>query len=222
MLKEKQLMKDVFEKQLLQSKLEIQEQTFNFISQEIHDNVGQILSFAKVQLNIMDLQQEMDKSILKEVKDSVSKAMTELRDIARSLSSEKSQSFNLLQSIEEEVNRINRSGILKATINVNGSGKLIKNQHKIILFRLIQESMQNILKHAKASELEVLIEDGKEQSIIMINDNGIGFDVKTELSKNSGLGLKSIINRAALIGGEATIQSTQSKGTAISIIIPYA
>lgn len=220
-LKEKQAMKDLFEKQLLQSKLEIQEQTFNFISQEIHDNVGQVLSLAKVQLNIMDQQQEVDKSILKEVKISISKAMTELRDIAKSLSREKMQSFDLLEAITDEVKRLNSTGSIKATMTVKAYSRHLIEQYKLILFRLIQESMQNILKHAKASEIEISIDINFEKSIIVISDNGIGFDVEAELKMQSGLGLKNMINRAHLIGSKVDVQSTCQYGTTITIILPY-
>ena len=85
MSKEKQLMRATFEKQLLESKLEIQEQTFDMISQEIHDNVGQILSLAKVQLGILEQRQDVDGELLGNVKESISQAMTELRDIADEL-----------------------------------------------------------------------------------------------------------------------------------------
>ena len=78
-----------FNQQLLQSQLEMQEQTFNIISTEIHDNVGQILSLAKVQLNIIDQGEMLDRSLLADAKESVSKAMIDLRDIAKSLNSER-------------------------------------------------------------------------------------------------------------------------------------
>src|SRR6201985_73147 len=70
-IRERELMKTVFNDQLLQSRLEMQEQTFNAISQEIHDNVGQILSLAKVQLNIIDQGETLNKALLADAKDSV-------------------------------------------------------------------------------------------------------------------------------------------------------
>ncbi|MFX7870642.1 histidine kinase dimerization/phosphoacceptor domain-containing protein, partial [Acinetobacter baumannii] len=78
-----------FEKQTLQSQLEIQEQTFNIISQEIHDNVGQILSLAKVQMNILEEQLVNPPAILKDTKENISRAMNDLRDIAKGLSTER-------------------------------------------------------------------------------------------------------------------------------------
>ncbi len=110
MSKETQLMRATFDKQLLESKLEIQEQTFDMISQEIHDNVGQILSLAKVQLGIMEQKQTVDGELLGNVKESISLAMTELRDIAKSLSSQRVQQVSLQESISQEIRRINRSG----------------------------------------------------------------------------------------------------------------
>jgi len=222
MLLEQHQMKATFERQILESKLEIQEQTFNFISQEIHDNVGQLLSLAKVQLNIMDQQQEMDRSLLTEAKDGISKAMMELRDIAKSLSSERIQSFDLGKSITEEINRINRSGLVKAYASINGSSNAVKDHNKLILFRIIQESIQNILKHSGATEINVQMENNGEQSHITISDNGTGFDVEKELSGESGLGLKNIMQRAELIGGNASISSKSQQGTIIRIIIPHA
>jgi len=103
MSKEKQLMRATFDKQLLESKLEIQEQTFEMISQEIHDNVGQILSLAKVQLGIMEQKQSVE--TVSSVKESISLAMTELRDIAKSLSSSRVQQVSLPESIGQEIRR---------------------------------------------------------------------------------------------------------------------
>src|SRR5450755_4529216 len=125
MSKEKQLMRATFDKQLLQSKLEIQEQTFDMISQEIHDNVGQILSLAKVQLGIMEQKQSVDGELLSNVKESISLAMTELRDIAKSLSSERLQKLSLQDSIAQEIRRINRSGFIKVSSDVQGVEKKV-------------------------------------------------------------------------------------------------
>jgi two-component system, NarL family, sensor kinase len=221
-LKEQQLMKDAFEKQILQSRIEMQEQTLNFISQEIHDNVGQLLSLAKVQLNIMEQQEETEKPILKDAKDNIGKAMTELRDIARSLNSERIQSFNFTDALTDEINRINRGSRLKASVDFSGPCDRFKDQHKLILFRLIQESLQNILKHAKATQLQVHVCDDTDEFSIVIKDNGVGFDANAELNGNKGLGLKNITGRAALLGGRASIESAAGHGTTISITIPHA
>jgi two-component system NarL family sensor kinase len=221
MSKEKQLMRATFEKQLLESKLEIQEQTFGMISQEIHDNVGQILSLAKVQLGIMEQKQSVDGDLLGNVKENISLAMTELRDIAKSLSSERLQQLSLQDSISQEIRRINRSGIIKVSSDVQGIEKNIPDQHKLIAFRIVQEGLQNIIKHAGASDVKVSIRYLEDCMFITIFDNGIGFDPETELKKKDGLGLQNILRRATLVGGKADIMSKPGEGTTLQIQMTY-
>jgi two-component system, NarL family, sensor kinase len=221
MSKEKQLMRATFDKQLLESKLEIQEQTFDIISQEIHDNVGQILSLAKIQLGIMEQKQVVDGELLGNVKESISLAMTELRDIAKSLSSQRLQQISLQDSITQEIRRINRSGFIKISSDVNGTEKNIPDQHKLIAFRIVQEGLQNIIKHAGASDVKVSIRYLSDCMYITIFDNGVGFDPQAELNKREGLGLQNILRRAALVGGKADILSKPGEGTTLQIQMAY-
>ena len=221
MSKEKQLMRATFDKQLLESKLEIQEQTFGMISQEIHDNVGQILSLAKVQLGIMEQKQSVDGELLGNVKESISLAMTELRDIAKSLSSERLQQLSLQDSIGQEIRRINRSGIIKVSSDIQGVEKNIPDQHKLIAFRIVQEGLQNIIKHAGASDVKVSIRYLEDRVFITIFDNGVGFDPEIELKKKDGLGLQNILRRATLVGGKADIMSKPGEGTTLQIQMSY-
>jgi signal transduction histidine kinase len=214
-------MRATFDKQLLESKLEIQEQTFGMISQEIHDNVGQILSLAKVQLGIMEQKQSVDGELLGNVKESISLAMTELRDIAKSLSSERLQQLSLQDSIGQEIRRINRSGIIKISSEIQGTEKNIPDQHKLIAFRIVQEGLQNILKHAGASDVKVTIRYLEDRVLITIFDNGVGFDPETELKKKDGLGLQNILRRATLVGGKADIISKPGEGTTLQIQMSY-
>ena len=221
MSKEKQLMRATFDKQLLQSKLEIQEQTFDMISQEIHDNVGQILSLAKVQLGIMEQKQSVDGELLGNVKESISLAMTELRDIAKSLNSERIQHLSLQDSIGQEIRRINRSGFIKVSSDVQGTEKNIPDQHKLIAFRIVQEGFQNIIKHAGASDVKVAIRYLEDGMFITIFDNGVGFDPETALNKREGLGIQNILRRAMLVGGKAEIMSKPGEGTTLQIKMAY-
>ncbi len=218
---EKERMQTFFNEQLLQSQLEAQEQTFNFISQEIHDNVGQILSLAKVQLNILEQGESLDKVLLADAKDSVSKAMTDLRDIAKSLSSERIQLASLPQIISGELARIGRSGLLLTSLQIEGKEQPLQNQKKLILFRMIQEALQNILKHSKAKNIELHFRYHESYLQVTVMDNGNGFDTAL-LSGNEGLGLSNIISRATLVGGKAQIESVINKGTTITITTPYA
>lgn len=219
MAREKQQIQDAFEKQLLQSRLEIQEETFNAISQEIHDNVGQLLSCAKVQLNVIG--QQHPHEVLKEVKDNISEAFTALRNIARSLSSERLQMFSLADNVREEMRRMERAGV-DMLLSIEGAERPFNNQSQMLLFRMVQESLQNILKHAQASTVTIRFQYLPEAFNIIIHDNGTGFDVTTAFEQKNGLGLRNILHRARLIGGTAQITSNPAAGTSIHITTPYA
>ncbi|GAA0556816.1 sensor histidine kinase [Chitinophaga japonensis] len=221
MAREKQQIQDAFEKQLLQSKLEIQEEIFNDISQEIHDNVGQLLSFAKVQLNIIEQQSARGREDLKAVKETIGSAFTALRSLAKSLSSDRVQAFALTDNIREEVRRMQRAGV-DIVFNIGSGERPVNQQSKLLLFRMIQEALQNILKHARATQVVIDLQYQPETLQVTVHDNGAGFNVDQEIEKKDGLGLQNILNRARLIGGTATISSSPEEGTSIHIIVPYA
>lgn len=213
-------MKAIFNEQLLQSRLEMQEQTLNVISQEIHDNVGQILSLAKVQLNIIEHSGRFNSMLLADAKDSVSKAMTDLRDIAKSLNSDRIQLLSLPEMVSHELSRVSRSGLMLTRMEVKGTEHDIHSQKKLILFRIIQEALQNIFKHSKAAHIGLDFSYQTDYVQIQIADDGQGFQ-KDVLNQKEGLGLQNIINRAALIGGKAQIESVINEGTTVTITTPY-
>ena len=218
---EKEELKTQFRNELLQSRLEIQELTFNNISQEIHDNVGQILSLAKVQINIMNESDQMDRDMLNEVKENIGKAMNDLRDMARSLSSDRLGSLSIHAAVSCETERLNKTGIILAEVQVEGQERDMDQQKKLILFRIIQESLQNIVKHAQATAVDIGFRYLPEWLQVTIRDNGRGFDVEAALRKNTGLGLSNIKTRMALAGGSSAISSIPNEGTTVIIRMPY-
>jgi len=218
--KERGELEKQYGEQLLQSRLEMQEQTFETISDEIHDNVGQLLSLAKLQLSILEQNEISDKSLITEIKGNVGNALTDLRDIAKSLSTSRIQELSLLQAVEQELQRIGRAGVIVCKVAVTGNEQQIAEQKKIIIFRIVQESLQNILKHAQATTINVEF-DFSEQLNIIIEDNGVGFSAGEKVKIETGLGLQNIVKRATLINGEATINSIINNGTKITLTIPY-
>jgi len=210
-----------FSEVLLKSQIEIQEQTFRHISGELHDNVGQILSLAKIQINIIKEKQEMDLDTLDDVKDNIGKALGDLRDIAKSLSSERLKNISIEDATKNEAERISKTGIIRVAVQGDGAERKIDEQKKLILFRVIQECLQNIIKHAAAAEVKIAFTYLPDLVQTCIADDGKGFDLACELKKNNGLGLANIRNRIDLVGGESKIESIPGKGTTITITIPY-
>jgi two-component system NarL family sensor kinase len=221
-ISEKEAARAHYNEQLLKAQLEIQEQTFNMISMEIHDNVGQTLSLLMVQLNIMEQREQLDRPLMAEARESVSKAMTDLRDLAKSMSTERVQHSNLQEMTAHEVRRMSNTGGIQVELSTEGEEYPLKNELKLIVFRMIQECFQNINKHAEATLLNIIFTYTADFLTIIINDNGKGFDEEILLQGSAGLGIKNVISRAAMIGGAASIKSTINEGTTVIITTPYA
>jgi two-component system, NarL family, sensor kinase len=213
-----QLLKKETEAQILQSQLEIQEQTFTAISEEIHDNVGQILSLAKMQLNIVEEENIEHNELLADAKLNISRALADLRDVAKNLHSSKITQQPLLQSLELEVHRIQK--IIPCSLSIIGVEPTLNDKVKLLVFRIFQEACNNALKHAKATNIAIVIHFNISNCVINISDDGIGFDVENSAIKN-GLGLQNIYKRMMLANGNATIESMPNKGTIIKLQFPY-
>ncbi|WPQ61113.1 7TM-DISM domain-containing protein [Chitinophaga sancti] len=214
-------MEQNFRQEILTTRLEIQEETFTAISQEIHDNVGQFLSLARIQVNIMDQQEAKNGPMIIELRDNLGRAMTDLRNIAKSLNSYYIQNNNLGETIANQVQHINRTGFTRLELSIKGTEREIDNQRKLVLYRIVQEGIQNAIKHAKASAVHIRLDYTGTLFLVEIEDNGEGFDKEATLQQNRGLGLHNMFSRATLIGGEAHIVSHPGKGTIIQIKTPF-
>jgi len=212
--------KKKFEQELGKSRVEIREQTLENISWEIHDNVGQLLSIAKMQLNILQpsLTENQQKE-LNETSELISKSLQELRSLAKALNPKHFKTLGLLKAIKIELERYNRMKFIKAKLEVLGKCVPLPNDKGIILFRIMQEFFNNTMKHSKSPELDVKLEYQPNQLLVDIRDHGIGFNYK-ELDKTQGLGLSTMKNRAKLIGVSLNLKSIKNEGTFIKLVCP--
>jgi len=213
-----------YQEQLLQSQLEIQEQTLQNISQEIHDNIGQVLSLTRLNLGTMDLNQPI--ALQQKIDDStmlIGKVIQDLRDLSKSLNTDYVKEMGLLQAIEYELEMIRKSGAYETTINVNGLPFKAEAQKELIIFRIVQEVINNIIKHAKATEILFQADYHPTGIHLTITDNGNGFDLTPLNAAGNGkfgLGLRNMNKRAQLIGATFSITSTIGAGTSASIFLP--
>ena len=216
-VREKQTMAANFQKELLQSQLEIQEQTLRTISEEIHDNIGQTLSLAKLQLNTVNVEDRA--TALQKVagsKELVSKAIQDLRQLSKNIHTESVLSTGLLKAIAGQLEVIDKAGVCKTSMSVSGITPKIGPQKELILYRIVQETLNNSLKHAAATEIDVSLEGKEDRLSVSIRDNGKGF-MPSDAGTN-GSGLRNICNRAKLIGGEVNIVSGTS-GTTLTVTL---
>ena len=206
-----------FKQQLMEAQLEMQEHTFRIVSQEIHDNVGQILSLTKLNLNIITAQQKENEAFL-HIKELVAEAISELRDLSQGYYADKLAKEGLVNAVRHLLDQHTRTGLFSTSFYSDIDEVTLDKSHVIFVYRMVQESLNNVVKHANATEVQVRILDKEEWIRIEITDNGKGFDVAAP-GFRQGIGLSSITQRAAMIGAEALIDTRPGSGTRIILSI---
>lgn len=202
-----------FQKTLNSSIIESQEELLNAISLDLHDDAGQQLSVINFQLENLKIDNPYFENKLIPISESVAKLAHSLRQISHSLNNNWLLENGLVEAIQHEVKRLennkNITVILKSTKN-----KKIKDERQIVLFRIFQETMNNILKHANANIITISIVNYPLFSIT-IEDNGCGFDLEEMNEKTNSIGLKNCVKRAQMIDFTYTIHSQKNSGTKI-------
>ncbi len=188
------------------------------IAHDLHDELGPILSFIKLKVNIFELTDSDDKIQLEKVNDSIDKVVTRIREISYDLMPAVLLTDGLASALTEFINTIDRE-ILQIDFTFPDTIKLPEDV-SINLYRIVQEVILNTVKHAKASHLDIFFKGEINKIIISLKDNGIGFDPKKNLNKR-GLGLKSLYSRAKFMDGKIFLNSTKKSGTEIIFEIPY-
>jgi signal transduction histidine kinase len=224
---EKQLahLKDQYEKEVLRSQLEIQEATFKNIAQELHDNIGQVLSVVKLSLSILPLEKEHPAyESVQNSRQMLNKVIFDMADLTKGLHTDRIAQIGLVEAIRFDLDSLRRTGLLRVEFSVEGEEYPFEDQRAIFLFRMFQEMLNNILKHSQATQVNIaVIYSIDNKFVLKVEDNGIGFDTekkRTQATSSSGIGLKSMTNRAHLIGATIKIQSQPGKGTLITVELP--
>jgi two-component system, NarL family, sensor kinase len=212
-------LKHNYDQEVLRTQLETQTQTFETISQELHDNVGNLISMAMVQMKA-----GVDGTSGKARNDSLQlldEAMDILRDISRSINPENIQRRGLEQSIRNELDRMRRSRLYTAEYVREGVEFAMDPQLQIILFRIVQEALNNVIKHSGGKKITVSVCFNDPHISVAIQDNGRGFvfqDGTGDFLNHSGI--TNMRKRAALIGAELSITSELEKGTHVKVDYP--
>jgi two-component system, NarL family, sensor kinase len=224
---EKQLvrMKDEYQQELLRSQLEIQETTFKTIAMELHDNIGQVLSVVKLSLSVLPL----DKShpayeSVTNSRQMLNKVIYDMGNLTKSLHTDRITQIGLVEAMRFDLDSLRRTGLLEVEFSVDGQEYHLEDQRSIFLYRMFQEMLNNILKHSKATRVNIAVNYSIDNKFVLqVEDNGVGFDVekkRSHTSSSSGIGLKSMTNRASLIGAQISVQSQPGKGTSIQVELP--
>ncbi len=210
-----------YEKNLLKTQLEIQEQTFQHISREIHDNINLSLTLAKVNLFSVNWNdpEKSDKKVNSSI-DLLTKSIAELSDISKGLNADLIAQQGLLTAIEEEIQRIRHTDLFKIDLEITGTPVYMDNEKELIIFRIVQEAFNNIIKHAKASYTKLVLHYNDVKLVVTIIDNGKGFSTE-QINGHQQAGLKNMQTRVKMLNGDMHINSRPDNGTVLIFNIPF-
>jgi signal transduction histidine kinase len=217
--KEKALLNEIHNTQLLNTQVESQQQTMQFIGQEIHDSVAQKLTLASIyaqQLEFENRDENLTKKI-NPVNKIINDSLLELRQLSKNLTDAKLQYEDLASLISHECEMINATGVCTAKLEIEKIPEL-SIPMKSSLLRIVQEFLQNSLKHAGCKQIFVAISNSDDQLKISMTDDGKGF-ILAEVVHN-GIGLDNIRRRIQHLKGKHNLISEPDKGTTLELIIP--
>ena len=203
------------ERELLKTQLEAREETLNILGKELHDNIGQLLNSTKLLIGVTQRKLNSVPETLLIAEETLGNAISDLRSLSKSLNTDWLQQFNFIENLQNEIKRINASRILYVQFS-NNSILPLNCEEQIVLFRIVQEALQNAIKHAEAKNILIELNTAKNSHQVIIADDGIGF-VKTNKIYNSGI--LNMQHRCKVLGGNIKWE-TSSKGTSVYIQLP--
>jgi len=202
--------------------IEAEERERKRIAGELHDGVGQLFTTVKMNMEILMerfLLKQPDADLLAEkTMAMVDESCTEVRSIAHQMMPNALIKSGLVSALRDFINKI-PSEKLKISLETKGIDKGLENTTETVLYRVIQESVNNVIKHAGASTLDILLLCDNKEITVSIEDNGKGFNT-ADKSKFNGIGLKNMISRVEYLKGTVDISSSPGKGTLVAIFIP--
>jgi signal transduction histidine kinase len=210
--------KNTMEKELLRTKLESQEETYQQIGEELHDNVAQLLSSAKLLLGITERALASPPDTLITAEETLTAAIQEIRSLSKSLSKEWLGQFNLVENLRIEAARINTAKFISTTIQSDEKFLPLTADMQVITFRIVQEALQNCVKHAQAKSILVTIVLHAHEVEITVKDDCVGFYLGDQ--QHPGIGITNMTRRTKLLDGKLDWSSVAGKGTMVSIHLP--
>lgn len=214
-----------YQEEMLRSQLEIQDETMKSLAQELHDNIGQMLSVVKLSLAILPIDKEHPSAEpLKVIKTNLNQAIVDLANLTKGLHSERITRVGLSESIRFELINLEKSQLVDVEFDIDDDLSYPDEKKTVIAFRIFQELLNNALKHAEATKIYVSVREIGDSIKIVLKDNGKGFNLEEKqhsTNSTAGLGLKNLFNRAKLIGATLHYNTAVGKGTEVSMVLPY-
>lgn len=206
-LKNKKLLQERFSQDLLS----LQEVERRRIAKDLHDGLGQQLLVIKNKLN---------KVVEEDTKKLVNQAIEEVRLISRDLHPFQLQEMGLTKAIENTINLVDENTSLFISAEIDNIDNLFSKEDEVNIYRIIQESLSNILKHAEAQAGKISVQKLTNHLLISVRDNGVGFDFAEKFEDNRSLGLKILLERTRFLKGHMKVTSEKNAGTVLEFNFP--
>jgi len=206
----------------LQSMLVAQEEERKRIALDLHDGIGIILSTARIKLSRLErnLQENERQHVVHHTEELMDRASQELRRVAQDMMPAVLTKLGLIEGIEDLMDRIRDGNDTEVKFTHNEYHRQFSEKMEVMIFRVVQELLNNGVKHGKAGSIHLDIHTSDRELTIRYTDDGVGFNPEEFLDKG-GLGLKSIASRVKFMAGTLDIKSSKGKGASFTIIVPY-
>jgi len=205
------------QKKISRAIINAQEKERTYIGRELHDNVNQILASTRIYLGIAIKDNDRAKQLLQYPMELLDNAITEIRSLGHQHVAPL-KNVDLKQLITSLLNMLEKSAGIKIKFKYDIQGEFSDDDLKLNIYRILQEQVNNIIKHSKATKVNIEIKNCAKNVNIVMEDNGKGFDIT---KGRQGIGISNIINRINSFNGEISIKSAPEKGCEIKIRIPY-
>lgn len=189
------------------------------IASDLHDELGPILSSVKFRINSLDVNSEEDLEQLGKANQHIDEMIRQMREISNDLMPNTLIRKGLIMAMKEAINNMSKTTGLRINFNHENIPDLARDK-SINLYRMLLEIIHNVIKHSKATQLNIEIKTKNQTLIVLTEDNGSGFDYTSAVQEKSGLGLRSLLSRTDIMGGEMFIESKPDKGTRYIFEIP--
>jgi signal transduction histidine kinase len=220
-VREMKIMKDKYDKEIMETQLGIQQETMQQIGREIHDNVGQKLTLAALyttHLNLGD-NNERNPEKIHSIGELINESLSDLRALSQNLTQVNQAGMELDVLLRREVNKLNQAEVCKAQFHVSGIPLVPAPEITNMILRIVQEFLQNSIKHADCRNIYLQLQYEEECCHVNIKDVGAGFILTAPLVRN-GIGIENMKKRAALAGAQLILKSSPGKGTELDLIVP--
>jgi signal transduction histidine kinase len=196
-----------------------QEKERKRIAQDLHDEVGAMLSVVKLNVALFERKSgnTHSKELAHETKKYLDEVILQVRRISRALMPPSLEKLGLTVALEELVNWVNKSGQIQVEIWKSGEPFRFSNKKELAIFRIIQELLNNAIKHSQASVISLKLRYSSAGLVVSLSDNGVGFEL--EKMVKTGLGLKNLESRTQILGARMKLKSEPGKGTCAIVFL---